>query len=229
MANKIGTRIVVHRHRNGVINSTTVAVSAELPYPSVITQLVISSNAAGGDSSPAFFDLYLSDDSGTGNAPITGTKLTDHVLAGSVNPDVTGDDPLALPIFHSASETNMPAIDVWIPVPKNGMRLKTVVHQITAATSVNVIVAVCTLYDGPTFDASTAIIPRGTPEEPVCVKICGAAPPIEQPPIAPPPGPPPPPAPSGPDILAEPLPPPCDISVEAPLTSASATCDNTAA
>lgn len=227
MAQKIGTKIIVHRHRAGAA-STTVAVSAELPQNSVITQLQFSSNALGGDSSTAFFDLYLSEDAGTTSSPVTGSKLTDHTLAGVVNPDVTGDAAEALPAFHSTSEVYGLPLDVWIPITKPGMRLKTVLHQLSATASVNVVTAVCTIFDSAVYDATAGVIPRGTPDSPLCVNVCNFPPPIEQPPITPPPGPTPPTTAAGPDVLADPLPLACEVSVDAPLSSASSTCQRTA-
>lgn len=227
MANKIGTKIIMIRHKNNAIGTTTVAVSPPLPYPAVIETLQISTNAVGGDSSAAFIDLYLSNDRSSGTNPITGAKLTDHVLAGASPPDLVADAAEALPPFHAAAEVYSQPLPVWIPVPGQDYALKSVVHQLTAAATVTTVLAILILYDAPPTSTLATVVPRGTPTDPVCVQICGQAPPIEQPPIAPPPTAPPPPAPSGPDVLAAPLPVACAVSVASPLSSASALCEST--
>lgn len=225
MAQVIGTRVVALRHRiNLGAPGLTVHVSPVLPYPGIIREIAYFLNVGNADSAIAAVDFYLSADASTAPSPITGDRLTYHELAGASPPDLTNDAPEALMAPTTGHEIMY--LPMHVAIAGQGRRLKTALRQTTLTGAQLHVWVIVDLLDKPEPVGAEEIVPRGTPEEPVCVRICPPEAPPPPPPPPPPPTPPgpPPPVPGEVDVLALPLPLPSDIEPAEPLVAGATVC-----
>lgn len=198
--------------------------SAKLPYPGIIRQVTIA-QALPDSAGNWKLDLKITTAQIAGAAvEVPGRSIFDFQRSGTVSPDLTSDrdDPFVGIVNQAPTH-----LAVHIPVTEPNLFL-TATSLPGSATLARwyITVSVDELIGGEDSSGAPPIIPRGTPEEPVCVRICDGAPPPKPPPPNGPPAPPPPPPPpgAGPDAAAEPLPPPCDIDPLTPLDAALLTC-----
>lgn len=217
MARPIGNHIIAHRHRiNLGAAGSTVKATTELPYPATIVEIHYQMTAASANNVILAWDLFLANDQGTTETPLTGRKLSSYNRAGATPPDPAVDMSEALSTFVPEQ---LYTFRTHIPVPGPEHFLKTRLAQNTATGGQLWCWFTLELLNEPEGDPSTDIRPRGTEEEPVCVRLC---PPEAPPPVAPPT---PPEEPLAEELrrrrltdpLADPLPPPCDVNPEEPL------------
>jgi hypothetical protein len=222
------TRVIFLYHETSPPAGTeNVQVSEKLPVPCVILHWECFQDTAAAGIINWTMSLYVSNnDSLSTNAAALGTRITSHRDAGSSPPDIdvarAGD--LAFPFVGSYVR-----LPLWIPVYESPSYIKTLGWQVAAANMAFTNVFVIGLLESGAQSPGAGIIPRGTPEEPACVRICGWDPGVIPPGPPPPPPPPPPepgPAPGPPfDPLQHPLPTMCPINPEQPLQSASQLCE----
>lgn len=170
-------------------------VSNKIPYPSVITNIKIWGNTVATGLADTLVLCEVTEDNGqrAGALPAQpGDLFGYYPLQGTF--DATNDDGLGYDVFNTTQSHDF---DVFYVLPGPNWRIRTTLVQATAITPrVQVsytIKRLRSLIEQP----GQGIIPRGTPEDPVCVKLCDPI--IVQPPpggggggpVAPPPPPPP--------------------------------------
>jgi hypothetical protein len=205
-------------------NNSVVGVSRALPYPSRIRGWAIIQTGVVGTGSPCFALLLADDNDTTGVENTTGRHLTQRAASFTGGLALSADSGFGFP---RPGEANPGFFPLYETVTRPNQFLKLVADNQSAGAINFYVVAWLELLSTPEDEPEAVILPRGTEEEPVCVRICGDTgpqPPTPPPPAPPPPGPPPPTGPGPDDPLAEPLPGPCPIDPTAPLQSALDAC-----
>ena len=224
----ISTRLIFMAHKSaGVAGAINVQVSAQLPTPCVINGFSWTASTQSAATRTHTAALYLSNnDSLLYDDNTLGERLTSHRDAGTIPPDPDAPNPLEIGKAFPDTEVWVP---LWVPVYQSPTFIKSAARQSALGAIVYWFMFSIALLDKAPIEPGVDITPRGTPDQPVCVNICGITPgaiPGVQPAPAPPtPAPTPPtPAPAL-DPLQLPLPAPCPINPETPLQSASRLCE----
>jgi hypothetical protein len=225
MSTVIGSRIITMRHRTtGGAGVVVVKISPTLPYPAVLRRVSYWQSAPAPDSLILAARLLLAADDSTATANITGADIFQHKTVGTSPPDVSVEiqGPLSIPATNLVL-----TFDVNVPVPNNAHFLKSVLLTSTATGGQAWWWCTFDLLDAPDAVPGADIRPRGTADEPLCVRICDGSAPPNIPPNAPgaPETPTPPVTTGAADILANPLPAASDVPPAAPLAAASALCE----
>lgn len=202
------------------------ASSGPLPANSIIRRINIRCTGETTLGTNGHLDFQILP---AGPNPPANTDPAGTSIFGTINPGgttatfFTGGDT-ALPIVAAAG-----TVDIFYPdyyIQDTGQMLTMTVRKSAVSVfNIGALIFVEVL-DAP-LGPDQPIIPRGTEEEPVCVRICGQPPPppTPDPGPQPPPPPPPPPPPALRDVLEEPLPPGSSIDVLFPIESAGRVCD----
>lgn len=190
----VGSLTVVCRiQRTGI--GVASKVSNKLPYPSVITNIKIWGNTVATGLADTLILCEVTEDNGQrpGALPAQpGDLFAYHPLQGTF--DATNDDGIGFDVFNTTQSHDF---DVWYPLPSPNWRLRTTIVQATAITPRIQVAYTIKRLRSIVQQPGEGIIPRGTPEDPLCVKLCDPI--IIGPgpgaggggPVAPPPPPPP--------------------------------------
>lgn len=225
--NLTGSKVIVLAQRLSVVGYQYI-LSDPLPYPATIAGFTYIYARTVGAVFIGSGNLHLiRSDSPDYDPQATVIPLTERRIAGTVPPDMSVNDS-ALPLIPTDSRFS-PYFPVSIELPSPGWRLLLTFRHVAAGIDD---IMVWVTVNTHTIGAGTPdqrIFPRGTEQEPVCVRVCPPdGPPIGPPTPGPPFPPPPEPPPTGPpDILDPPLPPPTDVTANAPLASMSVICELT--
>jgi len=222
------TRVLLHGHRtSGVANAPNVHVSERLPVPCVITEMAWTQTAISGVDRTYAFNLYISNNQSLDTDEVScGKRISGHRDVGTSPPDLGNTSEYDLATNSTAHVIRLP---LWVPVYDSPSYIKTkAIQTILAACRFWIYFTVGLLESTPLLPGE-GIIPRGTPEDPTCVRICGWEPGTQPtgPAPAPAPTPTPPAPPTGPaiDPFQEPINIVCPINPENPLHSSALLCE----
>lgn len=220
----IGTRLLRHSIRVAG-PGTSIQVSPELPFPSILGWMEMGAASTFTQNNTFGTSIFLARDADPTDSPTTlGTNLTMVSRRGTSPPDSNTEGGF----FGTGSSGQfMFSLPLYLIIPGPEHFLKTRTRNDIAGATEGTFLFVFFLLDKLPPPPEEAIIPRGTEVEPVCVRVCEPVQVTGLP--APTPTPPTPPLPTlipAPhlDLLAEPLPDPCDIDPDVPLSAEEILC-----
>jgi hypothetical protein len=203
--------------------------SGNLPYPAVLRQVTMWGAQVGTGGAQTVIYADLTNDTGD---RASGLPPEDYDVFGTWPLNGTGDFLNDDGGGYVVENTTAPvSFDTWLPVPGADFRLRVMLKQNTAINPRVTLSFTFWKLRTAIPDPGEGIVPRGTPDEPVCVRICGAEgpqpptppppPPPSGPPVAPPPG-----GGGGYDPTTPPFPEPCSVDPFNPWNATALPCTN---